>query len=129
MSAPIISAIDYWNSGDVCGGDGDGDGFVGGGDGGGGGGAGGDGGWPANIKHKGNTHDIHVLKANIFSLGTVLVIGMLTSKSSSHPFEIPQRWLYNAQKSKSDWLFSTQPRGLRAEKYWMLMNANFSLIK
>ena len=51
MSAPIISAIDYWNSGDVCGGDGDDDG-------GGGGGAGGGGGLPANIKHKGNTHDI-----------------------------------------------------------------------
>ena len=127
MSAPIISAIDYWNSGDVCGGDGDDDGGGGDGDGGGGGGAGGAGGWPANIKHKGNTHDIP--EANIFSLGTVLVIGMLTSKSSSHPFEIPQRWLYNAQKSKSDWLFSTQPRGLQAEKYWMLMNANFSLIK
>ena len=28
-----------------------------------------------------------------------------------------QRWLYNTQKSKSDWLFNTQPRGLQSEKY------------
>ena len=91
MSAPIISATDYWTVGGfgvvdpgaphapAIQGGGVFVAFVGG--------AGVFFLLPANIKHKCNSHDI--LEANTFILGTVFVLGMLTLESSSHLLEIP----------------------------------------
>ena len=86
MSAPIISATDYWTVGGLgvvdpgaphapaIQGVGVFVAFVGG--------AGVFFLLPANIKHKRNSHNI--LEANTFILGTVFVLGMLKLESSSH---------------------------------------------